>query len=327
MKRLALWLALAGGGFAAVDGTVWNRTTGKPQPGTTVTMTSMGQGGLERLGSVTSDAQGKFSLSLAAGQAHVLLEAAFGGVTYSRVVPPGGPYSNLELEVYDSSRKPGSARVAQRIVFLEPGAGQLSVNEAWMFHNDGKLTYSDPEGGTLKFFLPEAAGGKVGVTATAPQGMPLQRAAEKTKQANVYKVDFPIKPGETRIDVTYALPAAGTFSGKTFYAGAPTRLVAPAGVTLAGEGLSSLGQDPTMRASVYEIRDRNEFAVRLEGTGSLRATETAEDAGPSIDQILPRIYDNLPWIVAPVLAILALGFVLLYRMSPRPQAAAPKRRG
>ena len=318
---------LAGSAFAAVDGTVVNRTTGKPQPGATVTLFKFGSAGPEALASVQSDAGGKFRIQQDLPQGPSLIETAYQGVTYNRMLEPGGAGSNLELEVFETSRRPGSARLAQHMVVLEPQGPYLNVSETFFFSNSGKLTYHDPASGTLRFFLPEALQGQPRVMVTAPKGMPIRRAPGKTSQPNLYKLDFPIKPGETRIDLTYALPAAGTFSGKTLYDDAPTRLVVPAGVTLAGDGLAPLGQDPTMLASVYELKGRSGFTVRIEGTGSLRAATPAEDAGPSIDQILPRIYDNLPWIIAPVLAILALGFVLLYRMSPRPQAAAPKRRG
>lgn len=322
MKPLVLFFLIAAGCSAAVDGTVVNRTTGKPQPGATVTLFRLGQAGPESLESVKSDAQGKFVINQTIGQEPHLIETAFDGVTYNHMLPPGAPHHDLELEVFHSQSKPGTARIAQRIIFLEPAAGQLAVNEAYLLRNDGKLAYNDPDGGTLRFYLPEAAGGKVNVMGTAPQGMPVQRAAEKTNQANIFKVDFPIKPGETRIDLSYSLPlgSPAAFSTRSLYKDAPTRLVAPAGVTLEGDKLESLGEDPTMRASIYEAKGA-EIAVRIQGTGSLRAAEPAEDAGPSIEQIMPRVYESLPWILGTSLLILLLGFILLYRMSPAAQPA------
>ena len=60
----------------------------------------------------------------------------------------------------------------------------------------------DAANGTLHFYLPPEAKGIVSVTINAPGGMPIQRPAEKTNQPNVYKVSYPIKPGETRFDVS-----------------------------------------------------------------------------------------------------------------------------
>src|SRR5258707_14320771 len=38
------------------------------------------------------------------------------------------------------------------------------------------------------------------------RSMPIPRVAEKTKDANIYSVKFPIKPGETLFDLNYSLP-------------------------------------------------------------------------------------------------------------------------
>jgi hypothetical protein len=106
------------------------------------------------------------------------------------------------------------------------------------------------------------------------------------------------------------------FSGKSLQDGAPLRLVAPMGVTLTGAGLESLGQEPHTQASVYGVKGQ-EYKVEIQGTGTLRAAQEAmeEDAGPSIEQILPRIYTKVYWIVGLGLGVLALGFILLYRRS------------
>lgn len=313
MKYVALLIpALA---FSAVDGTVANRTTGKPQANATVTLFKLGGAGPEALESVKTGADGRFRIAHdPVPQTPYLIETAWDGVTYNHMLPPGTPHHELQLEVFDSARKPDAARPNQRIVFLEPGE-RLSVSEAWLFRNDSKLAYNDPDGGTFRFFLPEAAGGKVTVMATAPQGLPIARAAEKTGRAGLYKVDFPIKPGESRIDVSYTLPP-GAFSGKSAYKDVLTRLVVPGGVTLEGAGLASLGQDPHMRAEIYETKGA-EIAVQIKGTGSLRTAAPAEEeAGPSIQQILPRIYDKLAWILVPAFLVLLFGFLLLYRMAP-----------
>lgn len=308
--RFCVAFLLAGSALAAVDGTVVNRTTGKPQPGATVTLFKFGAAGPEALASVQSDAGGKFRIQQELPQGPSLTETAYQGVTYNRMMEAGAPSTNLELEVFDTSRRPGSARVVQHVVVLEPQGPQLNVTETFFFSNDGKLTYYDPAGGTLRFFLPEAVQGHARVMVTAPQGMPIQRAPAKTSQANVYKLDFPIKPGETRIELSYRTELAqpATFSGKVLYPGLPTRLAVPNGLALQGEGLKSLGQEPSTQAALYEVRNAA-YAVEIQGS----AQESAEDSGPSIEEILPRVYDHLGWILIPTCLALLLGFILLYR--------------
>ncbi len=328
LARAALAVfAMASCAFAAIDGHIINGTTGKMQPGATLTLYKRGQAGPEALESVKSDDKGQFRINQDV-QGPRNVQASFEGVTYSHVLPPGSPSSGIEIEVYNASKNPADAKVAQHMVLLEPVRGELLVAETYIFRNDGKVTYDNPGAGTLKFYLPEPARGAVKVNGTAPRGMPVPQAAEKTSTANVYKVDFPIRPGETRIDLNYSVPFAsgGTFAGKIMYKGGPTRLVAPAGVTLKGDGIRSLGQEPQTQATIYDLQG-SEFKVEVSGAGSLRsqADAGADDAasgGPSIEQIQPKIYGHMYWILALGLAILTLGFLLLYRARIPEKAAA-----
>jgi len=317
-RTLVAGLAFAACAFAAIDGTVVNQTLGKPQAGATVTLYKLGQAGPEQIESVKSGTDGKFHITQdVQGPGPRLVQAAYGDVTYNHILPPGSPSDNVTVDVYESSKKPGDARVEQHAILLEPVRGQLMVSEWYIFRNTGKVTYNDVEGGTLRFFLPAAANGAVKVNATAPQGMPVPQAAEKTRTPNVYKVAFAIKPGETRIDVTYHVPfnAPGTFAGKILEKG-PTRLVTPNGVTLTGEGVQPLGQEPNTKAAVYDVKG-TDFKVEIAGAGALQQAEQASDdsggGGATFEQIPPKVYGKMTWILVLAFAILALGFILLYR--------------
>src|SRR4051812_28365556 len=85
---------------AAVDGTVVNQTTGKPQPGATVTLYKLGQAGMESVESVKSDAQGRFSINQDPKGPH-LIQTAFDGVTYNHMLPPGSSPTGLSLDVFN----------------------------------------------------------------------------------------------------------------------------------------------------------------------------------------------------------------------------------
>jgi hypothetical protein len=89
--------------------------------------------------------------------------------------------------------------------------------------------------------------------------------------------------------------------------------VAPLGVTLKGDGLQPPRQDPNTRASIYEVKGR-EYKVELEAAA---AGGGEQDSGPSLDQILPRIYGSVYSILGLAFGVLALGFVLLYRRPGR----------
>jgi hypothetical protein len=305
--------------FAAVDGTVVNKTTGQPQSGATVTLYKLGQAGMESVESVKSGAQGKFHIDQTPQGPH-LIQTAYDGVTYNHMLPPGSATSGLSLDVYNSSKQPGAARISRHFLIFQPSGAQMSVNEGFIFTNGGTTTYNDPDGGTLKFYLPTAAKGIAQVKATAPQGMPIDRAPDKTKQKDIYKVDFPIKPGETNIQVTYLVPysSSAVFEGKTIgKTEEPTLLVVPNGVTLKGEGVENKGQEPRSQASVYSVKTAS-YKVEIAGSMPAAAADAdAGDSGPAVEEIAPKIFQqNMKWILALALGILALGFILLYRAQP-----------
>src|SRR5262249_41502960 len=97
---LALTLAVPA---LAIDGTVTNRTTNKPQSGATVTLFQITQNGPESIESVKSDAAGKFTIDKTV-QGPRLIETAYDGVTYNKMLPPGFPATNVAIDVYNSSK-------------------------------------------------------------------------------------------------------------------------------------------------------------------------------------------------------------------------------
>ncbi len=309
--------------FAAVDGTVINKTTGKPQGGATVTLYKLGGAGMESIESVKSDAQGKFHINQPVEGPH-LVQTAFDGVTYNHILRPGSATSGLSLDVYNASKQPGGAHLMRHFFIFQPNGAQMSVNEGFIFRNEGPTTYNDPDGGTLKFYLPAVSKGIAQVKATAPQGMPIDRALEKTDQKDIYKVDFPIKPGETNFQVSYLVPysSGAVFEGRLLAkTDEPTLLVAPTGVTLKAEGLESKGQEPSTKSQVYAIKAAN-FKVEIAGNAAATDADSGSDNGPSIEEIQPKILQqNMKWILALALGILALGFIVLYRAQP---AATPE---
>jgi hypothetical protein len=349
MRRLAALIAVSAGlMYAAVDGVVVNQTTGKPQPGATVTLFQTSQEGPQFIDSAKTGADGKFSITkepTQPGGGPMLLQAVYAGVQYNKILPPGMPRTGVEIPVFESSKKPAGVDVAQHIMLLQPDStGILNVNEIYIFQNGGKLTWNDPDRGELQFGLPAAAQGKVEIDATAPNGMPIRRAADPAGKPNTFKLDFPIKPGETRIELSWTMPfnTPGVFENKVLMkTSAPTRVLAPPGVTLKGDGVDNLGQEPQTQATIYSLKGPD-LRFDVEGTGELRDASSSggNDSGngsPGLTQNLPKLYnlqiasagllDSLgavKWIVLSVLGMLGFGFILLYRRGnplPEPHAS------
>ena len=108
-------------------------------------------------------------------------------------------------------------------------------------------------------------------------------------------------------------------AGKVVSKDENTYLIVPTGVTLKGEGLNDLGVHQQTQAHIYGLT-KPAYTIQL--TGSLApppagaSDSQAESEGPKIEQVMPRVYGNRYLILGSALGILALGFALLYRMSP-----------
>lgn len=318
--------------LAAVDGIVTNRTVNLPQAGAAISLYKMGQGGMEAVGQAKTDPFGKFTIDQAVEGPH-LLQTVVEGVTYNLMLAPGTPSTGLKLDVFSVVRKqPDSVKVAQHMLLFEPAEGKLDVKEVYLLVNGGNQTWSDPAGGTLQFYLPPAAKGEVQVNATAPNGLPVRRTAASTGRGDTYKLDFAIKPGETRIDLNYSVPfTGGAYKGRIVMKDEATRVVTPKGVTIKGEGLTEMGPDPRGQAMIYDLKTPT-YSFEIAGTGSLSAASQGgegggegaeqESSGPSIEQILPRINGNVKLILGLAFGILAFGFALLYRAQEKAPEAA-----
>ncbi|MDZ4798809.1 MAG: hypothetical protein SGI92_11655 [Bryobacteraceae bacterium] len=254
------------------------------------------------------------------------MQAILDGVTYNKMLPPGAAAQPVALEVYNAAAKVPEARVSQDMILIERTGEQVLVNETIIYTNDGKTTYQNAEG-TLRIQVPATVTGPVKMRITAPQGMPISREPEKGSAPNTWVVKYPIKPGETRFDFSYTMPASAEstkFASRILHSGGPVRFVAPQGIRLEGAGITDLGPEPRTQATVYELKG-SEFAINVTGTGQLRAAGGGEEAEPKqkaaqgeesdtpgIDMVKPRIYARMPWIVGLAFAMLTLGFVAMY---------------
>jgi hypothetical protein len=337
--RALILLLAAGSLYGAVDGVVTNATSGKPQAGATVTLFQPTSQGPQFIDSVKTDTAGKFQITKevpAGGAGPLLLQAVYGGVQYNQMLPPGSPTSGVQIPVFESSKKPGDAKIDQHMILLEPApGGTLQVSESYVFQNNGKTTWNDPDNGTLQFSLPAGAQGKVEVNALAPGGLPIRKAPDPGPKPNTFKLDFPIKPGESRVDLQWSMPfnTPGVYEEKILSKGGLTRLVAPVGVTFKGGDLQDLGPEPRTKATIYGVPG-GDIKIDVQGTGALNAgADTAADSGdaggngqPALTMNLPKLYGlaigsadllttvlAVKWVLLSVIGMLAAGFILLYR--------------
>ena len=319
--HLAVATGIAVGWFAApctagVEGTVRNATTGGPAAGVTLTLSTF-EGGMRPLEETVSGTDGAFSFDrelppLGEGQQLAgSIRAEFDGVNYTEILPVGAATRDVQVTVYSASAEaipPPDARV----VILEPGETEMIVREFYPFFNSSSppVTYSS-EAGTLRFFLAEVAQGLVRVSGTGPAGMSLPSTALPSETANVYKVDFPLKPGENRIDLTYMLPYenGAEFTVRSTYPTLRTRVAVPDGVRLEGSGITLFGREPETNMALYDVPDAGPVAIAVIRRPSSSSQISIEPA---------PIANELGWIAGLAVMILGLGFAhLLASAAPR----------
>jgi hypothetical protein len=317
MRALVCFLVAIAPAFAAVDGVIVNGATGKPEPNTLVMLIQPTQAGMKNLGTTKSDADGKFSFDNDDASGPRLIQAIYQGVQYNKMVPPGMPSTGIQVPVYPSTNKAGTAKVTQHFIVLQPGGKDMTVSEGLLYEGPPDATYNDPVKGSVRFYVPPDAQGLGSVTVNPAGGMPIQRPALRTKEPGVYKVDYPIHPGETRFDINYTVPMANPmiFTDKEIHPEASSNLVVPSGVMAKSDDLELAGTEPKTQASIYRIKNPN-FKVEVVGTGLIQdqSEGSSDDNGqPQVTEVKPRIYDSMYWILGMSFAILGLGSVLLAR--------------
>ena len=305
--------------FAAIEGTVINGTTGKPEPSVKVSLVQPGANGMQAIATSTSDANGKFSIDHDLPPPPALLQADYKGVTYTQVQPPGRPTTGIQFQIYESAAKPPQGMQMAHLIMIEPIPTSLEISETFLIRNESTTTFDDSSKGTAQFYPPKAAGDSVKVSVTPPTQMTIQRQAVKATKPGEFKIEYPVRPGETRFDMHYTLPASDTFSAKVIPGDRPTTVVTPVSVQLSGDGIKEVGVEPDVQARLYEVTGPS-FDVKIAGTGTIRDRQSnasnapEEDTGqPKTTEILARIYDRMYWVLGLTFGILALGGTLLFR--------------
>ncbi len=213
LRRFALVAALfaAVSSFALADsitGTVTNKTTNKPAAGDDVVLIRLAQG-MQEASRTKTDSRGRFTLDVPDKGIH-LVRVTHDKANYFRPAPEGT--QSVEVEVYSAAAKvegiSGEADV-MRIQTDESGKG-LKVVENFFVKNESNPPRTQFSDRPFEFYLPEGAVVE-GSAALGPGGMPVQAAPVPLGDANHFAFVFPVRPGETRFQITYHLPYSGSF--------------------------------------------------------------------------------------------------------------------
>ncbi|MES2391474.1 MAG: carboxypeptidase regulatory-like domain-containing protein [Acidobacteriota bacterium] len=223
LAAFSLALPLAAAAATPITGVVTNRTTNKPAAGDTVTLLELAQG-MQEAGSTTTDSHGHFKLDVNSDGVH-LIRVTHDKASYFKPAPPGTT-DPIDIDVYNAAPKVkgvATEAVVMRIQTDASGHG-LTVVENIFVKNDSKPPMTQFSASPFDFYLPTDAV-VVGSAALAPGGMPVQAAPVPLSEKGHYTFLFPIRPGETRFQVSYNLPYSGSYTFTSKLSG-PTDTVA-----------------------------------------------------------------------------------------------------
>ncbi|WP_348266036.1 carboxypeptidase regulatory-like domain-containing protein [Edaphobacter paludis] len=290
LKRVAgiatLFVAISGFAVAeSITGTVINKTTNKPAAGDDVVLIQLAQG-MQEAARTKTDSRGRFTLEVPNAGMH-LVRVTHDKAAYFRPAPPGT--QSVEVEVYNAAAKVAGVTGEADVMRVQTDASgkKLDVVENFFIKNDSNPPRTQFSPKSFEFYLP--AGAIVeGSAALGPGSMPVKASPMPLGDPNHYAFIFPIRPGETRFQITYSLPYSGTFKFAPRVT-MPTDTVAimmPKSMTFAGGSSTSYApvtEETTAQTYVARnVTPSQALDFTLSGSGQLpRDTEAAATSGDS----------------------------------------------
>jgi hypothetical protein len=206
---LLLAVVLLGGASAVlaapISGTVTNQTTKKPAAGDTVALVRLG---MNVVAQTKTDARGHFSLDASDNDPMHLLRVTHDKATYFKSVPAGT--QTVDVDVYDAAAKVQGVSTEADVARIEASPNGLSVIENYFVKNASSPPRTQYGPRAYEFYLPKNAQ-IVSAAAQGPGSMPLQTPPTPLGPPGDYSFVFPLRPGETRFQVSYQLPYSGSF--------------------------------------------------------------------------------------------------------------------
>jgi hypothetical protein len=348
MLRLYIiaWLALTIPAFGAdITGTVTNKTTDKVSAGDDVVLLKLSEG-MQEASRTKTDAHGKFSLPLPDDGGQHLVRVTHQGVNYFKPAPVGT--TSVEVEVYDAAKQVAGVSGRADISRVQTDNGQLQVTELFVIENNSKPPRTQMSDHSFEFSLPEGAMVDASLAA-GPGGMPVNSAPVPTGEKNHYAFVFPLRPGETKFQVSYHAPYSGSFSFQPQIL-APTDEV----VVMLPKSMEFKNPSPDFNANgeekgmeiyvAHRVPQGKQLAFTVSGTGQIPRDAEDADTGngqdaragsqPSADtrpggglgkpeDTPDPLHQYRWWIIGGLAAALVVGAVVAINQKPKNGVPAP----
>jgi hypothetical protein len=205
-SSLVLLAASLAAQAATVTGDVTDKTTNKPAAGDDVVLIAFGQG-MQDMARTKTDASGHFSIEVPDNNMH-LIRVEHQKAAYFEPLPPGTTHVNIP--VYDVSAKLAGVSTEADVMRIEAGPQGLQVIQNYFVKNASNPPRTQFSAQAYQIYLPPDA--KIDASAAmGPQGMPVSSSPMPQGDKGHYAFVFPIRPGETRFQLSYTLPYNGSY--------------------------------------------------------------------------------------------------------------------
>jgi hypothetical protein len=200
----ALGLAVDAHAFS-VKGKVTNGTSGGVVKKATVTIIQPSAGMLE-LGKVeTTDGTYHFD-NLGNDAPIYLLRCEYNGIMYNGQVPVTGQDQNVDIEVYEETTSWKDVDLLVPHLAATRSGNELHVEQMYEIDNNTTppktVTAKD---GAFRMWLPSDMD-SITECYVMTGSMPLKVTPVPTSVKDMYSIDYPVRPGQTRIAISYYIP-------------------------------------------------------------------------------------------------------------------------
>lgn len=284
-----VFLALATAGAAqTLTGTVTNGTTNKPAAGDEVILINLSNG-MDVAANTKADSSGKFSFTLKDGPGPHLIRAVHQGVTYHQMAPPGT--NSVAVNVYDVAKKVPEIQVTADVMRFQADSGTLQGVRLFAVNNASTPPKTQMNDHNFEFYLPDGA--KIDqAQAKAPNGQPIAAETAPQSEKNRYAVVFPLRPGETQIQVQFTMPYSGSlkFDPKPLYPAEHAVVVIPKTMQFEAANASQFQtmNDPSQGDTTVEVAQQTQpgqsLSYTIKGTGTINESPQQVAAGAAQGQ-------------------------------------------
>lgn len=266
---------------APITGVVTNLTTNKPSVGDTVALIQLQQG-MQVAAHTTTDGRGRYTLEVTDTAPMHLVRVTHDGANYFQPAPPGT--QTVNLNVYNAAEKVDGISTEADVQRIEADQNGLRVIENYFVKNVSSPPRTQFGPRAYPIFLPKDAQ-IVSAAALGPGSMPVQSSPVPLGPPGAYTFIFPLRPGETRFQVSYRLPYSGSFQFQTRVASPVDNfaIILPKSIHFAATPAAAFQPiDEDVNVQTYLVKNLTpamKLTFRITGSGQLPQETAATQSG------------------------------------------------